>query len=258
MKKNLLYFLLLVILFSCKTQKQTPYYSNPSALFDKEKFANNPGKWDFYIHDSQGATYKTRSESIVDSSFEAVLNKTYPIEVPDALKRNELHRKKEVHVYVKDSSINNQQRSQIKKEDIVEVVSFVNPEKLEQDNQNNALKIVKSFLGFLAVILGAIIAICFIVYISVEAFFEALFDSIFGCYIATMAYGSYDAAEVKILRRFRDEKLKKTFLGRVFIVNYYTFSPLLVKVLKNMGFINRLIRKRLDRFVISLKTKNGW
>ena len=38
MKKPLF---LLAILFACKTTQKTPYYSNPSALFDKEKFAKN-------------------------------------------------------------------------------------------------------------------------------------------------------------------------------------------------------------------------
>lgn len=79
-----------------------------------------------------------------------------------------------------------------------------------------------------------------------------------GCYIATMAYGSYDAPEVRVLRRFRDEVLKKTFLGRVFIANYYAFSPLLVKFVKKTGFAERFIRRRLDRFVNRLKQKHNW
>jgi hypothetical protein len=73
-----------------------------------------------------------------------------------------------------------------------------------------------------------------------------------------MAYGSYDAPEVLILRRFRDEKLKKAFFGRVLVNNYYAFSPLLVRFVKRTGFGERLIRRKLDGFVNRLRIKNNW
>ena len=38
-----------------------------------------------------------------------------------------------------------------------------------------------------------------------------------GCYIATAVYGSYDCPEVWTLRRFRDEVLRESVLGRLFI-----------------------------------------
>jgi hypothetical protein len=34
------------------------------------------------------------------------------------------------------------------------------------------------------------------------------------CYIATAVYGDYNAPEVIVLRKFRDERLSKSFLGR--------------------------------------------
>lgn len=36
-----------------------------------------------------------------------------------------------------------------------------------------------------------------------------------GCYIATAVYGSYDAPEVRVLRRFRDETLRQTKWGQI-------------------------------------------
>lgn len=36
-----------------------------------------------------------------------------------------------------------------------------------------------------------------------------------GCYIATMAYGSYDHPQVMILRRYRDDILKKNYLWKI-------------------------------------------
>lgn len=45
------------------------------------------------------------------------------------------------------------------------------------------------------------------------------------CFVATVCYGDYDAPEVRVLRRFRDEKLMKTAAGRVFVRLYYSASP---------------------------------
>lgn len=45
------------------------------------------------------------------------------------------------------------------------------------------------------------------------------------CFIATACYGSPDAAEVQLLRRFRDEWLLNYRMGRAFIHFYYAASP---------------------------------
>lgn len=74
-----------------------------------------------------------------------------------------------------------------------------------------------------------------------------------GCYIATMAYGDYDHPQVKALRKFRDESLATSFLGRGFINFYYATSPRLVKILKNQKYINKLIRNILDKIVNKIK-----
>jgi hypothetical protein len=70
-----------------------------------------------------------------------------------------------------------------------------------------------------------------------------------GCYIATMAYGSYEHPQVLELRKFRDEILQKTIAGRFFIKTYYYISPKLVEILKNKKNINNLIRKGLNQFI---------
>ncbi|MCQ2738441.1 MAG: hypothetical protein MJ224_07530 [archaeon] len=49
------------------------------------------------------------------------------------------------------------------------------------------------------------------------------------CYIATYVYGNYDASEVLILRKFRDEKLLTNSIGTVFVKFYYKVSPFLIK-----------------------------
>lgn len=70
-----------------------------------------------------------------------------------------------------------------------------------------------------------------------------------GCYIATMVYGDYDHPQVVVLRRFRDNRLLTNLPGQVFVKLYYLISPKLVKILHNHQYINKGIRKILDRFI---------
>jgi hypothetical protein len=70
-----------------------------------------------------------------------------------------------------------------------------------------------------------------------------------GCYIATMAYGDYDHPQVMELRKFRDEFLNKSLLGRIFISLYYKYSPLLVQRLKDKPKTNDIIRTLLDQLI---------
>jgi hypothetical protein len=68
-----------------------------------------------------------------------------------------------------------------------------------------------------------------------------------------MAYGDYDHPQVMELRRFRDDFLDKTIVGRRFIKFYYKYSPNLVEKLKNKQSINLIIRKGLDQFIKAIK-----
>ncbi len=46
-----------------------------------------------------------------------------------------------------------------------------------------------------------------------------------GCFIATAAYGSSMASQVKLLRQFRDKFLLTNVIGKSFVHLYYTYSP---------------------------------
>ncbi len=70
-----------------------------------------------------------------------------------------------------------------------------------------------------------------------------------GCYVATAVYGSYDCPEVWTLRRFRDNTLAKTFLGRAFIRIYYATSPTIVRLFGNATWFQNFWRPKLDRLV---------
>ena len=74
-----------------------------------------------------------------------------------------------------------------------------------------------------------------------------------GCYIATMAYGSYEHSQVIELRKFRDDILSKSIAGRSFINVYYWLSPKLVKILRGRPLINSIIRKILNQLIKQIK-----
>lgn len=70
-----------------------------------------------------------------------------------------------------------------------------------------------------------------------------------GCYIATMAYGDYDHPQVLLLRKYRDDVLMQSFVGRMFVRTYYFISPKLVKLLRGHKKINAYLRKLLDKYI---------
>ena len=69
------------------------------------------------------------------------------------------------------------------------------------------------------------------------------------CYIATMVYGDYNHPQVIALRRFRDNTLRKSSIGRAFISFYYKNSPLWVEKMQGKNAINDIIRTILDKFI---------
>lgn len=73
-----------------------------------------------------------------------------------------------------------------------------------------------------------------------------------GCYIATMAYGDYDHPSVIVLRRFRDDRLMQSAIGRAFVSLYYKVSPHLVSWFQDKPKSNTFIRSVLDRIVSTL------
>jgi hypothetical protein len=73
------------------------------------------------------------------------------------------------------------------------------------------------------------------------------------CYIATAVYGSYDAPPVKVLRRYRDERLAQSRPGRLLIRFYYLTSPSLARHLTGSALLNRPARRLLDAVVRRLE-----
>lgn len=66
------------------------------------------------------------------------------------------------------------------------------------------------------------------------------------CFIATAAYGHPLADEIHILRKWRDNTLSKSLLGRNFLFFYYRISPPLAQVVSKS-----LMARSVVRWVIS-------
>jgi len=69
------------------------------------------------------------------------------------------------------------------------------------------------------------------------------------CFIATAVYGDYHAPEVIALRRFRDETLQPSILGRLFIALYYRLSPPVASLLHSKPVLANIAKKALDLLV---------
>lgn len=78
-------------------------------------------------------------------------------------------------------------------------------------------------------------------------------NSTSGCYVATCVYGSYDCPQVWTLRRFRDNTLAKSILGRAFIRTYYAVSPTIVRWFGKTQWFQKFWRNRLDVLVQRLQ-----
>ena len=70
-----------------------------------------------------------------------------------------------------------------------------------------------------------------------------------GCFVATAVYGDHDAPQVARLRQFRDETLRRTVPGRMFVYVYYRFSPPIARVLLRTPKISARVRVLIDAFI---------
>ncbi len=80
------------------------------------------------------------------------------------------------------------------------------------------------------------------------------------CFIATAAYGSPDAAEIDILRRFRDEFLLHNYPGKTFVAVYYATSPPVADFISGHEVLRLAVREGFVAPVVMLVelTESWW
>jgi hypothetical protein len=67
-----------------------------------------------------------------------------------------------------------------------------------------------------------------------------------GCFVATAVYGDEDIVEVHLLRQFRDQYLRKSLVGRIFIRLYYRLGPCAAALVARFSPLYWAARKSLD------------
>jgi hypothetical protein len=84
-----------------------------------------------------------------------------------------------------------------------------------------------------------------------------------GCFIATAAYGSPLAAEVRILRELRDTYLLKNIFGKTIVFLYYKYSPTLAHHISRHHMARKAIRVclyplvTLSKWLLDAQSKMG-
>ncbi len=79
-----------------------------------------------------------------------------------------------------------------------------------------------------------------------------------GCFIATAAYGSYDADDVKTLRIFRDRCLLTNKWGTLFVKFYYRFSPPIAHYIEKKEPLKTIVRWSLKPLVVVASELISW
>jgi hypothetical protein len=77
------------------------------------------------------------------------------------------------------------------------------------------------------------------------------------CFIATAAYGTPYDSKIDVLRNWRDDSLKSSTLGKIFIRNYYFFSPPIATIVAKSSALRAIVRLILSPIIHLLKSKHS-
>jgi hypothetical protein len=72
-----------------------------------------------------------------------------------------------------------------------------------------------------------------------------------GCFVATACYGNYEAPEVLVLRRFRDNVLLNSGFGKFLVRCYYYLSPSFASLIEKSEILKSLIRKYFLNIIVT-------
>lgn len=215
----------------------------PTSIFENDELKKTLHRKQVYVHEPGGHQYRVQAPDMNDTMLVGTFILEDSVEIKETLQGQDLQKRNEVHFIIRDSISPESKINSIKRAQVKEVAVY------EDTGNTETGKNVAT-----AVVIVVIITVGLLVW-AVTSIVNSFSEALSGCYIATMVYGSYEAPEVMTLRNFRDEVLKKHFLGRLFIGFYYLTSPRVVSLTKNSPRINRFFKKRLDKFVDRLRSR---
>ncbi|MFT5823243.1 MAG: hypothetical protein ACI8ZM_004504 [Crocinitomix sp.] len=251
-KTLLLIICSLLVLIGCDSYKRVSLTGGE--FYGRNKVIKNIDRYDVYIHQAD-SVYELVDPVALDSGrisgqIQTLQSKDRErktnVDTTGALRPGE---QDDIHIYLDNAAEGTE-------------INLVDQITLDENNvdkvslagkENNGtvgaagLSIIAIFsiiLLIAAVVVGGTVLLIF-------ASAESVSDS--GCYVATMAYGSYDAPQVMTLRRFRDQFLQKYGWGRAFIQWYYRHSPGFVAKHQSKKWLHTIVRGGLNVFVFILK-----
>lgn len=87
---------------------------------------------------------------------------------------------------------------------------------------------------------------------AVNALLKEIDNNIVRCFIATAAFENRNQYEVQVLCAFRDQILKRYYVGQIFIRIYYTISPKIAIFLDHNPIYKKPIQKILTKIAMRL------
>lgn len=272
-----LFILMAGIILSCNPYKRVSITG--SDFYGRNKVIKNIDRYDVFVHQDE-KTYKLEQAKHSDST--QISGQISPLPAEDSVvvkvdpKRIPAEERNDIHIYV-----NNDFKQKLEEpSDTVRIdVNDIREVKLAAKRKMGTLGIVITIV--LGVIVLALLAFALIIGVIILASDNTESNSgnsdsggsdsgnsnsgnsdsgnsdsggsDSGCYVATMAYGSYDAPQVMVLRKFRDQFLQKFAGGRAFIQWYYKNSPGFVQKHQSKLWLHAVLRRGLDLFVWVLK-----
>jgi hypothetical protein len=248
---------LLLILVGCNPYKRISLTGGE--FYGRNKVIKNLDDYDVYVHDAD-SVYQIADPIITENSeisgevIEVQNKKAALIKASDTTAVKLVNEQDDIHIYLDEGET-------IKPESLKLPESSIDSVILSGKEKKGALGVALTIL--LACLVLSTILFLVLVFALLSASGDSTSDSgdsgsggsdsDSGCYIATMAYGSYEAPEVLVLRKFRDQFLDKFAWGRAFIQWYYRTSPAFVKKHESKKWLHITLRKMLSGFVFVLK-----
>ncbi|MFT5777681.1 MAG: hypothetical protein ACI837_000629 [Crocinitomicaceae bacterium] len=242
--------ILTLVLSGCNNYNKLTYSSKQA--FKKKEVAQNIEEHDVYVHDNEN-TYRLNDPKFKEEKLTGTPVKVEESATPEI---SEEDAKNDIHLYLDNENLLDNLESSPQEFGSEDFQSVEISEKSDADTR--VVLIVLLVVGIVLIL--ALLILLILVNAASDGSSSGTSDSggsDSGCYVATLAYGDYDAPQVLVLRKFRDQFLKKSRAGRSFISWYYAHSPAFVERYRSQLWFHKIMRGGLNVFVGMLRPFYG-